>query len=395
MLRKLLILLGLCFSLLQAEDPEVLYLSWVGDPTTTMVVYWHTEKGEGETSLLLQKRGEANWTAIGGVAQGVSGTEVWVRRVELQGLEPNTEYLFRIGKEMEVHRFKTLPQTAKEPVQFVVGGDAYQLESLFHEMNLAIVKKNPDFIVVGGDIAYTNQNIIPRGKWWEIDRWRKFFSQWKQTMKTKEGRLIPIVPVVGNHDVPRGHIDPTNMPVMFYELFAFPLKGKSYRALHFGRYLQLLLLDTHHTWPVKGEQTEWLSQALNNRISWKIPIYHVAAYPSHYSYEARTSKQIRKWWVPLFEQNGVKLAFENHNHRYKRTFPLKGSKIDETGIVYFGDGSWGVPPRKSHTKHPYLAHEASINGCYLVTVGNDTCTVTPFTHRGVNVENPVMFSLKK
>ncbi len=394
MLRKYLILFVLGWVGLWGKDPEVLYLTWLDDPTTTMVVSWHTGK-EGGSSLLLQRRGEANWRPVQGSGVEIAGTETWVRRVEVKGLEPNTEYLFRIGQEMEVYRFKTLPRTAKEPVQFVVGGDAYYFESLFHEMNAAIAKKNPDFVVIGGDIAYSNENKITRGKWWELDRWRKFFAEWKQTMRTKDGRLIPMVPVVGNHDVPRGLADPSKTPIMFYEIFAFPMEGKAYRTMDFGKYLRLILLDTNHTSPVKGEQTEWLGQALTSKAAWKIPIYHVAAYPSYYPFDTDTSKKVRKWWVPLFEQNGVKFVFEHHNHCYKRTFPLKGGKVDETGIVYFGDGSWGVPPRKFKKRLPYIAHDASIDGCYLVTVGQEACTVAPFTHSGKAIENPITFSLNR
>lgn len=36
--------------------------------------------------------------------------------------------------------------------------------------------------------------------------------------------------------------------------------------------------------------------------------------------------------------------FENHVHRWKKTFPLKGGKVvdKDTGITYFGDGNWGT-----------------------------------------------------
>jgi hypothetical protein len=49
--------------------------------------------------------------------------------------------------------------------------------------------------------------------------------------------------------------------------------------------------------------------------------------------------------VPLFERHGVRLAFENHDHAYKRTHPLRGGARAPDGIVYLGDGAWGAPLR--------------------------------------------------
>lgn len=52
-------------------------------------------------------------------------------------------------------------------------------------------------------------------------------------------------------------------------------------------------------------------------------IYHVPAYPSARSFTGRTQSMIRKHWVPLFEKSTMNLAFENHDHAYKRTYPIK------------------------------------------------------------------------
>ena len=67
---------------------------------------------------------------------------------------------------------------------------------------------------------------------------------------------------------------------------------------------------------------------------------------------------------------GVKLAFENHDHAYKRTFPIKNNKIDREGIVYIGDGSWGTRPREVHKLEEtwYLQKAQSIRAFTLVTL---------------------------
>ena len=37
------------------------------------------------------------------------------------------------------------------------------------------------------------------------------------------------------------------------------------------------------------------------------------------------ARNIKDHWITLFEQHGVRLAFENHDHAYKRTYPIRFS----------------------------------------------------------------------
>lgn len=82
---------------------------------------------------------------------------------------------------------------------------------------------------------------------------------------------------------------------------------------------------------------------IGNQIPHVFPVYHVPAFPSVRSFSNQTSAAIRRNWVPLFERFGIKVAFEHHDHAYKRTVPIREEAIDpERGIVYFGDGAWGA-----------------------------------------------------
>jgi hypothetical protein len=153
---------------------------------------------------------------------------------------------------------------------------------------------------------------------------------------------------------------------LFFSFFAFPEK-RLYRTIDFGNYLSLFLLDTNHLDPISGTQTAWLSEALTARaqIPYRLPIYHVAAYPSHYAFENPTSQQVRDLWSPLFEKYNCKVAFEHHNHAYKKTFPIQAGKIDSKGVIYLGDGCWGVEPRSTYDRW-YLDKRGRKNNVYLV-----------------------------
>jgi hypothetical protein len=359
------------------NSPSVLYLTWMHDPTTTMTIQWHTTDEDTASQIAYRKKGEVEWQLKEGIYALLPKTNLSIHTVELDGLKPGEEYQFRLIGKKGSHRFRTLPEGLSQPVRFVVGGDAYFYLSVLRKMNEQIASKDPDFVVVGGDIAYTNgRRAIFKGKGWEIKRWRTFLKEWKKQMVTSDGRMIPIVPVLGNHDVKASTMKPMSHHFLFYELFAMPEKGTPYRVLDAGNYLSLFLLDSGHSFHIEGQQTQWLKQVLSERENtfYKMAAYHVAAYPSVYPYRSHSAKKIRSEWNPLFERYHLNVAFEHHNHAYKRTFPLKNDKVDPDGVVYMGDGSWGVTPRKPKRLW-YLASIAQANAVCLITLGSQMGTV--------------------
>ena len=117
-----------------------------------------------------------------------------------------------------------------------------------------------------------------------------------------------------------------------------------YNSLDFGSFLSLILLDSGHANPIEGAQTQWLNNVLEKRqnILHRFAFYHVPAYPCVRSYRTKQSVLIRKTWIPLFEKWGIQVAFEHHDHAYKRTYPLLKNRIQPHGIIYLGDGGWGL-----------------------------------------------------
>jgi acid phosphatase type 7 len=382
---------------LWAEEPESLYLTWLHDPTTTMTIQWHSS--EGEADVYYQKAGDGGWVKEEGTV-GFSKGDLVVHSIELQGLESGSDYVFQIGKEGKEYRFRTMPKTTERPVRFVVAGDAYFHLYLLRKMNIQIAKTDPDFVVVGGDIAYTNGHVtLFKGKDWEIRRWGTFLNEWKKLMVTSDGRLIPMVVVVGNHDLKRSYVQEEKnaglevkeeKPVLFYELFAMPEKGVAYRVLDFSNYLSLILLDTGHSYSIKG-QCAWLEETLASRehVVNKMAAYHVAAYPSVYRYDSSIASKIRAYWVPILERFKVRTVFEHHNHAYKRTHRIKEGKVDPDGVVYLGDGAWGVSARKpiSAKKTWYLAQSAQKNCFWQVTILNDQCYIKSYDITGKVIED--------
>ncbi|MBX7066266.1 MAG: metallophosphoesterase family protein [Parachlamydiales bacterium] len=343
---------------------SALYLSWYGDPTTTMTIQWHTPATEYGDSIWIETL-DQNWEEIEGEHAVLDST--LIHKVHLDFLDPGTEYRFRIGSDPKIYRFKTAPASLDEGLRFIIGGDVYANTKLFRRMSQTVLENDPHFVVLGGDIAYAI-TIYPF-RTTAIRKWLSFLRDWKDYMIASDGTIIPFLIVPGNHDITPDNYD------LFFTLFAFPEK-QLYRTIDFGSYLTLFLLDTGHFQPIEGRQTLWLEKALSARSEtpYRFAIYHEAAYPSYYPYHGLIPKKIRANWVPLFEKYRLHAAFENHNHAFKRTHPMKAGQIDPTGIVYLGDGGWGAPPRSTNNLW-YLANRQKKNSILLVSLTSEQADI--------------------
>lgn len=368
-------------------DPPILYLTWQRDPTTTMTIQWITDDSVKINEIEYKRETESDWHYFSGVHYPFpDGKKYLLHRVELSELYPNTNYQFRVGHEGVEYKFRTMPSQLDTPIRFVVGGDMYHDSlNILEETNIQAAKFDPHFALAGGDLAYAANRIKIISQ--KTERWLEWLKAWKETMVTPNGHLVPILATLGNHDVTgRFNESPSESP--YYYLF-FPMeKTQGYYVLDFGSYLSVFVLDTEHTHPIQGEQTTWLTGVLEDRksVPHKIALYHIPAYPSYRDFKNKYSMSIRRNWVPLFEQYGLNLAFEHHDHAYKRTHPLCRNKIASDGIIYIGDGAWGV--KKARTpKTPkqrfYLAKSAEKRHFIGVTLDSHSRRIQAIDPKGI------------
>lgn len=367
------------FSLLSA-DPIAIWLTWQKSPETTMIVHWLTPKEESDDKILLRKKGDLVWLENQGAHTPVpDGHPYLIHAIEYHTLEPGTLYEFQVGE--KPYLFKTAPRNLAVPVTFVSGGDIYHDKvSVFENVNRLVAERDPLFVVIGGDIAYSARKLDRREL---FDRWITWLASLKRTLVTTEGRLIPLLPVIGNHEViGKGLQKPCNAK-MFYHLFGLR-EEDGFRAVHFGDYLSMYLLDSNHTHAVKGQQTEWLKNTLQNKkdVLFKFASYHVPAYPAYRKYRSDTSKAIRQHWSPLFEAHKFTAAFEHHDHVYKRSFILKEDKKDPNGILYIGDGAWGVDKPRTPKPSWYIAKSASLRHFLFITLKSNGSTLEAVSEEG-------------
>jgi hypothetical protein len=331
-----------------------------------MVVHWITPESDSSDRLNFRQKGEEGFQFLEGAHTLLpDGASYTVHSLELIDLKPDQAY--EIQWQDKVYFFKTAPKTIKSDIVFVEGGDIYHDKiEVVAAMNRLAASKNPLFAVCGGDLAYSCQGSSRDTE--RPERWIDWLTCWCETMRAPDGRLIPMLPVIGNHEVKGSGLKPPAQAPFFYHLFSLA-EDKGFRTIRFGDYAQFFLLDTNHTHAVSGTQTKWLEENLKEAgVTYRFPVYHVPAYPSHRSYTRSTSMEIRNNWVPLFEKFGVTAAFEHDDHLYKRTHLLRKGIKDPTGVLYLGDGAWGVDKPRLPKTSWYLAKTAPIRHFFLVTL---------------------------
>ena len=398
----------------EAFDPTALFLTWQYDPTSSMTIDWHTLPQHGEyhvqSVVHFKEVGADSWRKVNGTYHQFPHSRRHIHRVTLRHLEPGTTYRFRFGYETDSYLFETMPEDLSEPLRFATGGDTGTGED-FERMNRAVMEYDIDFILWGGDLAYANGDPA------RIQLWYEWFDGIKNSLIDENGKVIPIVVTIGNHELfgerrlyrgyspmteeeARAYMDENNLwdgkPTYFFHLFAFP-GMPSYNVLDFGDYMTILALDSNHYSDVAGGQTSWLEAKLAERQdrAHVFPTYHVPAYPSHRSYGGSTSTEIRERWVPLFEEYNIQLSFENHDHTYKRTHPIRNGEVvdDNEGIVYLGDGAWVAGPRTGEGKDEwYIKKFASENHGIIVTLYNDRREIVVVNDQGVEIDSYVSYT---
>jgi len=347
----------------QQTEPAAMILTWQQDPTTTMTIDWHTQPGDDAISTIYYKPlGDVDWLETVASEHDFPDTDRTIHRVELTELAPGSLYRFRVGEFTREYKFETMPAELDRPIRMAVGGDVMEEKEWMARTNRLAMTYEPDFIMWGGDLAYADARPT------RVHRWFDFLDAMMETLITEEGKVIPVIVSIGNHELQnryiynyddyeeRGHTDEWRMEVApyFFSLWAFPgLPG--YNLLDFGDYLSLLILDSLHANDTGGEQNAWLRQSLEDRrnVPHVFPLYHVAGWASVKGTEYRTEQiAIHEDFYPVFDEFNLRVVFEKHDHAYKRTPPMRGGEVvaQGEGVVYLGDGAWGVDTR-DHIRH--------------------------------------------
>jgi acid phosphatase type 7 len=363
-------------------EPRHVRVMWVENPQHEAMVSWTTEAAARQHTLHLDtepRRGRLDRyarrlspTRTGPFGLHRADLNYGVRpahyvHVHLRDLEPDTTYYLTAVSDdessIEFH-FRTAPADDR-PIKLLFGGDsrvAGPVPYFHHDRRsanrrmAALAEEHPDILALlhGGDFT-------------EVAQWR-FLEPWltdHELTRTQDGRIIPIIPVRGNHD----------RDVNWEEVFWWPgQESNYYYQLALTPRVRFVVLNTEIS--LGGAQRTWLREALAaNRpeARWLVAAYHKPAWPSVRGFQDGADR--RRFWVPLFEEHRIDLALESHDHALKRTVPILDHAEHPDGIVYIGDGGLGVPQRNPDPTRWYLQGEGMtrpVHHVHVLTFGPET-----------------------
>lgn len=337
------------------------YLTWQGDTGTTMTVNYHSAEAGPSHVFFDTESQDGDPAAYRFVAEGTSHHVPFLRlfedadrpvhTVELTGLSPGETYFFVAGDEATgfstEKKFRTISDNGA--LRIVSGGDigtGSAVSGLFRHA----AAQDPHVALVGGDIAYAD------GRLKEWDEWDEWLDLWERHMVTPDGYEVPMILAAGNHEVDSSFFafaTPLFSAPFYFGYLAQDGSGiepgrRAYFSRWLGNNLRLFVLDSAHVTPLTGHQLDWLRAELAATPDdvLTVALYHVPLYPSHRNFGPLSiSALVRTAWRRTFDEFGLDLGFENHDHMHKRTHPLRNNRIDPEGTVYLGDGCFGRSPR--------------------------------------------------
>lgn len=215
------------------------------------------------------------------------------------------------------------------------------------------------FVLSGGDMVDTG----------EIEQWKTY----REVASIGYSSDIPIVPVIGNHEFIY------NTDLSFFNK-VYSTEGTSTRNYVLDyHHAVLIVLDSNineMTEEQKTEQLRWLKSTLKQFEGQKTMLvaFHHAVYTSGSGqYTPLPSlrgcvQYITKNWTPLFEQYGVKLVLNGHEHLYERSLVHLNVKEGSEGVHYLAVGPAGGAP--------WAAMEGSYRNPFAQKIVENTRTVT-------------------
>ncbi|KAA3655858.1 MAG: hypothetical protein DWQ10_16670 [Calditrichaeota bacterium] len=342
-------------------------LVWTDDPTSTMTVIWDQHKGNAASVHYGTKDFGRQYWKYG------SSQEPQQRRwfyygmntfyTKLENLQADATYFFVIKDCTGVSDrfyFRTAPDTP-EAFTFIAGGDTKSsgkpLEA-GRASNKIVAKLRPLFVMFNGDFNSGN-GTYP-------DRWHQWLNDWHELATTDDGRIIPLVPVHGNHE--NGNKSILNK--IFGAPFQYSNEENIYYSLTFGNnFFHMISLNSELD--EGGDQREWLLQDLkaHKDATIKVAGYHKPFRP-HTEKKAENIYQYEQW-ANLFYEYELSLSLDGDSHMHKITYPLKPSmeegnfqgfvRDDENGTMFIGEGSWGAYPRANNDDKPWTLESGSFN----------------------------------
>lgn len=301
--------------------PDRVILNWKGDTATTQAVSWRTDVSvvTPQAQIAVAEDGpsfkEKAITVTAESSSLVKTNQEYTSQfhtVNFENLQPETEYLYRVGDGVnwsEWFEFTTAAKEAK-PFSFLYVGDA---QNNIKEHWSRVIRNaysdlpEADFIIHAGDLVNQGDADEQWGEWHEAGGWIN--------------GMVPSIPAPGNHEyskIVKG--TPKGLSEYWQPQFALPENGPAEfkENVYYTDYqgMRVITLDTNLRGESLDKQITWLEQVLtDNPNKWTVITFH---HPIFSTSPGRDNKEVRNKMLPVIEKYSVDLVLQGHDHSYAR-----------------------------------------------------------------------------
>ena len=311
--------------------------------STAWVVWALREQGQAEVRYWANNDPPQVVTATVRVFKAAStgmAFDYWQYEAQVGNLFPGTVYNYDIfvnGQDATpgvVDRLTSEPSIKTQAINFVAWGDSGTLLPAQFQIANLIANESFDLALHAGDIAYED------GTYQQFHD--TFFNIYKNWMRSR-----PVYPSIGNHD------DRTSSALPYRELFVLPENGANatfpdhkerYYSFNYGP-IHFVVLDSELAFldPARRQaQVNWLIDDLANVTQpWRIVLFHRPPYSSGFH---GSDAQLQQAFGPIFEQRGIQLVINGHEHNYERLVPWRETGPQAVTYVVTGGGGAALRP---------------------------------------------------
>lgn len=236
-------------------------------------------------------------------------------------LNPNSTLYYQIYDSKnevwtETKTFRTAHDLNTTQFSFIATGDSRSGAVVWNQISDLAKSKNSDFTVFNGDIV---RDAAITSEW---DEWFDSGSNFIETNL--------MLHALGNHDA-------LSIP-NYLNNFELPLSNgitgtKLYYAFEYG---EAVFISLNSESPNDVEQYNWLLSTLeaNSSKKWKIIFFHKPFYTIG-PHEGEMNDYFSTWWK-AFDDYGVDLILNGHDHMYERTKPINRNVSTTMPVANYG-----------------------------------------------------------
>lgn len=336
------------------------YATLTEDPTTSLAIYWIDQRdgADGSDQTLDYDGG----SEIAYADEIPESDGVYRYYCTVDGLSPETVYNGTIDGEKEIE-WKTLPEEIPDDgLHFGVSSDWHidRDNAMPDPEGMQPIKdENLDFHLFAGDYGTRIDDVDEDN----TEKWIRLLEEYYGVLN--EDRIVPTLPVPGNHEVGNHSydgLDSVNPDAGYFRFFFrhpnyLPPVGSNYGSVEVGDYLQILAADTHSSRaPTVGS---WLERTANPTFDFSVVYFHAPMLPG-LSHDSEFYEEVRRQYAPTLDRmDNIGPVFSGHMHVRSRSVPwtitdeepdedyidldedgylIENPDVDDISVVEFGGG---------------------------------------------------------